>query len=594
MKAKATLADLISRPVLKELAGDRSFERGVAYFRNGAVERLVSHKDRITARVVGTEVYTVKLWPDEHDLGWDCTCPIGLDGEFCKHVVATGLAWLAAGSESGKETSSEINAIRKFLEASDKPALVEMLTEHACENEELADRLLIAAQRRGLSDTGAIKEAIRKAFALREFVDYRDMPKVTSRVAPVPELLRELSNQDAKAAMELTSDAMRRGLDLLGRSDDSDGRLGDILSEIAEIHRNAAGRAGLAPRALAKNLFELQLADGYDFFVLDDYLPALGKEGYAAYRGIAAQAWKQVPALAPGSREDRYEKQRSQVTEIMTTLARRDGNVEGLIEVLKRDLSEPHAYLEISRILGDAKRHDEALKWAEEGRRMFARESDNGLEDFLVAEYHRRGRHEDGIALRWARFVKNPYLRSYQELKESADRSQSWKAWRERALPAVRQAQGNKKPVSSVPYWISGGASLIVEIFLWEGDLVAALREARSNGCGTQQWLQLAKALETDHPVEAVAIYQERIGPIINLTNNQAYDQAAGLLRRISALMVRNGKSAGFGPYLDTLRVQYKAKRNFMQRLEVVAAARSGSKIGKHQASTGKPSSAAD
>jgi len=123
---------------------------------------------------------------------------------------------------------------------------------------------------------------------------------------------------------------------------------------------------------------------------------------------------------------------------------------------------------------------------------------------------------------------------------------------------------------------------------------VAALREARSNGCGTQQWLQLAKALETDHSVEAVAIYQERIGPIINLTNNQAYDQAAGLLRRISALMVRNGKSAGFGPYLDTLRVQYKAKRNFMQRLEVVAAARSGSKIGKHQASKGKPSSAAD
>ena len=34
------------------------------------------------------------------------------------------------------------------------------------------------------------------------------------------------------------------------------------------------------------------------------------------------------------------------------------------------------------------------------------------------------------------------------------------------------------------------------------------------------------------------------------------------------------GKGTDFAPYLETLRTQYKAKRNFMQRLEAVAAER--------------------
>src|SRR5688572_1368703 len=142
---KATLADLISKPVLEELADDRSFERGLAYFRNGAVERLVSHRDRISARVVGTDVYVVKLRPDRGDLGWSCTCPVGQDGAFCKHLVATGLAWLAGHAGNEVQTSSEIDAIRKFLEASDKQMLVDILVEHACEDEDLANRLLLAA-----------------------------------------------------------------------------------------------------------------------------------------------------------------------------------------------------------------------------------------------------------------------------------------------------------------------------------------------------------------------------------------------------------------------------------------------------------------
>ena len=44
--------------------------------------------------------------------------------------------------------------------------------------------------------------------------------------------------------------------------------------------------------------------------------------------------------------------------------------------------------------------------------------------------------------------------------------------------------------------------------------------------------------------------------------------RAARLFR---TFMAGTGKGADFAPYLETLRTQHKAKRNFMQRMEVIA-----------------------
>ncbi|MGH8679788.1 MAG: SWIM zinc finger family protein [Burkholderiales bacterium] len=567
-----TLADLISEPVLEDLAGDRSFARGVGYFRSGAVERLVSRNGRLSARVVGTDIYTAKLWPDGGRLDWDCTCPMGEDGEFCKHLVATGLAWLAAAGNSDTQTSSEIDAIRQFLEASDKQPLVDILTERACEDEDLAAQLLLAAQRHGISDVGTLKDMIRKAFSSRDFVDYHEMPGLAAGARPISDMLREVLKRDAKAALELSADAMKRGLKLLENSDDSDGLLGEILRDIAVVHRSASGKTPVAAAELAKNLFDLQLADSFGFFKLEEYLRALGNDGFAAYRKLAETAWKKVPPLGPGEEDDPCDDWRYQITEIMKTLVKTDGDVDALVDTLQRDLSEPYAYLEIAQVLAKAGRHDEALKWAEDGRKEFENRLNIPLDDFLVAEYHRRKRHDDAVALRWSRFVEQPGLHYYQELKAAADRSKNWKALRDKALAALRKPEA-RKPQSRYGFsWAESSASVLIEIFLWESDPYAALTEARSKGCPGYLWLQIAKALDEQSPADAIAIYQAQIEPIVRMTNSHAYDQAADLVRRIRDLMTRTGKHPDFSPYLDVLRTQHKAKRNFMQRLDALAA----------------------
>ncbi len=72
----------------------RSFARGEGYFDSGLVSSLVEKNDTLSARVLGTYKYTVRLWVDKGKLEYSCTCPVGDDGMFCKHCVAAGLTWL--------------------------------------------------------------------------------------------------------------------------------------------------------------------------------------------------------------------------------------------------------------------------------------------------------------------------------------------------------------------------------------------------------------------------------------------------------------------------------------------------------------------
>jgi uncharacterized Zn finger protein len=109
--------------------------------------------------------------------------------------------------------------------------------------------------------------------------------------------------------------------------------------------------------------------------------------------------------------------------------------------------------------------------------------------------------------------------------------------------------------------------SLLVEIFLWEGDSDAALAEARAHGCTETLWFALAKAREQDHPAEAADIYRARLDGIVARKDNRAYDEATALVGKIRRLMRRAGQDQDFTAWLDTVRTRHKAKRNFMQRL---------------------------
>lgn len=81
---------MITEAKIKALTDRGVFQRGVAYFNDGAVWKVVQRGQKITAEVQGSDYdpYEVEIALDrEGEVNYGrCSCPYGA---FCKHVVAT-------------------------------------------------------------------------------------------------------------------------------------------------------------------------------------------------------------------------------------------------------------------------------------------------------------------------------------------------------------------------------------------------------------------------------------------------------------------------------------------------------------------------
>jgi uncharacterized Zn finger protein len=107
----------------------------------------------------------------------------------------------------------------------------------------------------------------------------------------------------------------------------------------------------------------------------------------------------------------------------------------------------------------------------------------------------------------------------------------------------------------------------LVRIRLWEGDVDAALAEAREGECRQEVWLALAAALEEAEPWEAMIIYREQVEPTIERKRKADYREATDMLAKVRDLMNRTGHGDEFPAYLEEVRGKHRRKRNLMKLL---------------------------
>src|SRR5882724_6214030 len=82
--------------VLRELAGERTFSRGMDYHRKGLVEILDVDRRRVVAEVAGGEDYRAVVTGSGASIGGECSCEAFENYGFCKHMVAVALTFDAA------------------------------------------------------------------------------------------------------------------------------------------------------------------------------------------------------------------------------------------------------------------------------------------------------------------------------------------------------------------------------------------------------------------------------------------------------------------------------------------------------------------
>ena len=445
-------------------------------------------------------------------------------------------------------------AVQAYLDGLNRSELHELVLTLAECSETVRRTLEAVAELAGERRGGAGEDPVRRAAALLsapkgyedyesydfEYGEYADNGYAADILDFLDELEALIDDGGADAAAPpLHMIIVRLRPDLYEGLGDTGGLMERASDRAAELYARACREGWPDVGALAAWLAQFRL-EGLSCpeLALTDFLPALGEEGLAVYRG-AVEA-------APPSRQ-RF------VLEV--ELADADGDVDRAVELLAEENTGPWYASIVERLLA-AGRRDEAMAWLDRavaagrvGRSFWDRPEETDIvrrrldAPRAIDLYIGAGRPDDAVALAHRLFRENPGADAYDLLLDTAERLGRRDREREAALA-----------------WIDGrnwrDADIPIALALHEGDVERAWRAADRWGAD-DAWQKLADAAPQPRPADAMRLYEEAVtrtlGRRSGRETSQRIAQFAVRLRDIAAAADAAGAAeaadeAGAGP----------------------------------------------
>ncbi|MFJ2994938.1 SWIM zinc finger domain-containing protein [Pandoraea sp. NPDC087047] len=586
MSRSPKLPEVLTLAEVQSRADTKTFARGKAYFHDGAVSRLDARDEAVRATVRGTHCYRVELSADDGELAYNCNCPVGKEGAFCKHAVALALSWLENSGEEvfhveestpgkpRKKRKTFDEVIREYVATLGKDTLQELLMDAVEHDLTLRDKLLFAARVAGASDLSGMKAAVRQATRISRPLNWRESGAYGDGLMSLADMLRQrLAGPHAAQVVELSELAIAGAEKSLEQIDDSSGDVMPAILDLASVHLDACTLTAPDPAKLAERLFRFQTEGKWDTFynVLPAYAEPLGKSGLSRYRELVNEAWEALPAL-PFGKEDRrsYDSPRMQLEHAMAAIAELDADVDTLIRIRSKDLSSPYRFLLVAELCVKHARPDEGLAWAERGIKEFDKSFDPRLFDFCIDAYLRRSEFDKAHAFAWRRFELHPTAEAFPALMKVATAAGRHDDTRERALrhlwARVSEEESASKSKRSV--WQRATRTELVKVFLAGKENDIAWATFNGGPVATQLWPKMASVRGKTHPRDAIALYHRLLPVAVESGSHKArYDEAFEIVQAIGVLRAKLDERAAFTSELEAIRAAYRARRNFIKLL---------------------------
>ncbi|HEU4412855.1 MAG TPA: hypothetical protein VFS43_46875 [Polyangiaceae bacterium] len=177
------------------------------------------------------------------------------------------------------------------------------------------------------------------------------------------------------------------------------------------------------------------------------------------------------------------------------------------------------------------------------------------------------GQPDRAVEAVWRGFVEDPGPELFRTLRRRAKAAGAWPGWRQRAIDhlAIEHPQAKK------------AASALVDIFLFEGKPLDALREARRRPIVPRAWLMLAGGLAAGHPREALAVFEEKVVPqFISTPSRQHLTDIIKVLRALERGALEAGLGKGFKAVIARIRRDFGRKKALMEAIEKEGWGRGG------------------
>jgi uncharacterized Zn finger protein len=558
---------ILSEAEIRNHAGKSSFEKGKTYFNQGKVSSLINDKSKLTAKVKGSQVYTVKLWKtsNQNILNYQCSCPFGREGNFCKHLVSAGLAFLNHGAEE--------DTLEKDLRSLSKEELLRFLLDIANKDLSFREKLFrrVSSKTQKAIDLKILRKKFKEVFYIRDFIYYYDakifFEEIEKEVISVLAELLEINQ--AKAVFELAVYAMTLLEEASENIDDSDGEVLSVFQDLLALFHTSCEHIKPDPASLSELLFA-QITDSA-LWESDDiklFKEVLGEAGLKSFYDKVFAAWSSLPVLQKGQFD--HSNKRASLKSLMLMKAK---NVLEVLEIEQKELSSGYSYQKIVKLLKQNTKFNEALDWAFKGHQEFPDDVElmKSIAELLV----RKKQNYEAASFLFKIFQSHPTIQNFIELKNYADLSDSWDLWRQKAIGSLNQQieslnKNKAENNSSFAYpnrHLSHLNNLFIKIALRENRLEDALKLAKDLKCNDDSiWLDLARVINNLKPNESWDIFSCQIEKLINLTNTSAYKEAIKLLVEMEALFSKRKRD--FSLYVECLEKRFKVKRNFINQLQ--------------------------
>ena len=516
--------------MIGELAGLRSFQRGVGYLNDRRVESAAASDKGVRATVRGTMPYDVELW---------------LDAE----------------------------------------RLAEIVLRQAADDWRLRERLLLEARsEQGIGpDLDEWRQRIRGVFDAGRHVSYHEAHEWAEIVDEMIDAMVDLCDAGhGPAAAQLAEYAHRRADTAMGLVDDSDGWLTVISDRLADLHFQACEQSTSDTVKLAKRLAKLETTSELDGFHRSavTYADVLGPSGLTAFRRAIEPQWRQIDP-----KDDGWSLDVSRLREAMIGWALAMDDPDALVEAHRRERIRPTDMVEIAAAFERAGRDDEAVEWARRSLSGTGHGSwhAGNTRDFLARKLRERGETEAAVDLYWKTFEASPSLSNYRRLKQE-DTGVDWLSRGRKHLLGRLDPNGDNALLAygapadgSVPEDVisddasaapAAAAVILTEILLFEGHAQQAWDTAVHLGTSSQMWMALAREREQRSPRDSITVYASAALAIIDRKKSNKYKSAVDLMSRIQRLAADAGEPELFDSLLQRVRTEHRAKRRLKELLD--------------------------
>ena len=276
-----------------------------------------------------------------------------------------------------------------------------------------------------------LRAEIDRGLRTRRFLGYYESRAWAIEAAPIVDAVGEaVASSPTEELVLLIQRAVGHVVKVILRADDSDGMIGDLASELLELHALACDNGVANPVKLARWIVRFCF-DDQDFFEIDPvrYAPALREQGLTAYRREVHRR----RAAGDDSFAAKYATER---------LAVLDGDIDVIVDLLGGDLSNPYHFIRVAEAMKELGRDDDVLTWAGRGIAETSGWQVAQLYDLAAEVYGRRRDHETLLQLRREQHSRMPSASSYELLRQAAQEVGVWQS----ECPAARSTLAEQRP----------------------------------------------------------------------------------------------------------------------------------------------------